>query len=294
MEWTELSVLTNEESQDAVINILMDFGSLGVELDTLDDGTLSINSYFPENFDINSKIPDIQKRVDELKDFGLNPGKGKVVTKGLNDEKWSTEWEKYYHATRITKFLTISPVWEDYKKVNENEIVLKLDPKKAFGTGVHPTTVLCLQAIEDVIREGESILDIGTGSGILSIAAKRLGAGEIEAYDYDDDAVESAKHNVALNGFADEIKVGKNSLLDGIDKKVDMIFANMLPEAVLPLIPQSVNNLVDGGKIIISGIIKDKLNITNETLEKNDFVIDQVRTLGDWCGIIAHRRKEDE
>ena len=95
-------------------------------------------------------------------------------------------------------------------------------------------------------------------------------------------------------GFADDIKVGKNSLLDGITKKVDIIFANMLPEAVLPLIPQAVNNLNPGGQIIISGIIKEKLDITNQTLKDNDFVIDQVSMLGDWCGITAHLRRDDE
>lgn len=294
MEWTEISVLTNDESQDAVINILMEFGSLGVELDTIDKDTLSINSYFPEDFDIESKVPAIQSRVSQLSEFGLNPGKAEVITKNLNDDKWNSEWEKYYHAKRITKFLTISPVWENYIKEFDGELVIKLDPKKAFGTGVHPTTVLCLQAIESVIRENESILDVGTGSGVLSIAAKLLGAGEISAYDYDDDAVDSAKKNVALNGFEDDIFVDKNSLLDGIAKKADIILANMLPEAVLPLIPQSVNNLNEGGKIIISGIIKDKLTVTLETIENNQYVVDQVSTLGDWRGIIAHLRRDDE
>lgn len=294
MEWIEISVLTNDESQDAVINILMEFGSLGVELDTIDKDTLSINSYFPEDFDIESKVPAIQSRVSQLSEFGLNPGKAEVITKNLNDDKWNSEWEKYYHAKRITKFLTISPVWENYIKEFDGELVIKLDPKKAFGTGVHPTTVLCLQAIESVIRENESILDVGTGSGVLSIAAKLLGAGEISAYDYDDDAVDSAKKNVALNGFEDDIFVDKNSLLDGIAKKADIILANMLPEAVLPLIPQSVNNLNEGGKIIISGIIKDKLTVTLETLENNQYVVDQVSTLGDWRGIIAHLRRDDE
>lgn len=294
MEWTEISVLTSDESQDAVINILMDFGSLGVELDTINEDTLSINSYFPENFDIESKVPAIQSRVSQLAEFGLNPGEAKVITKNLNDDKWNSEWEKYYHAKRITKFLTISPVWENYVKEFDGELVIKLDPKKAFGTGVHPTTVLCLQAIESVIRENESILDVGTGSGVLSIAGKLLGAGEISAYDYDDDAVDSAKKNVALNGFENDIFVDKNSLLDGISKKADIILANMLPEAVLPLIPQAANNLNEGGKIIISGIIKDKLSITLETLENNQYVIDQVTTLGDWRGIIAHLRRDDE
>lgn len=293
MEWTKISVLTSLEAQDAVVNILMEFDSLGVELENLDGG-LKINSYFPDDWDAANKVPAIQNRVNQLSSFGLNPGKGLVITKSLNDNKWNTEWEKYYHVTRITKFLTIVPVWETYKKQNENELVIILDPKKAFGTGVHPTTVLCLQAIEDVIREGNTVLDVGTGSGILSIAAKMLGAGNILAYDYDNDAVKSAKRNVALNGYKNTIKIGKNSLLDGIHEKVDIIFANMLPEAIRPLIPQAANNLVDNGKIIISGIIIEKYDDIKQALLENGFVVDQVRILDDWCGFIAHRKQGDE
>jgi ribosomal protein L11 methyltransferase len=293
MEWTQISVLTSVEAQDAVVNILMDFDSLGVELENLDDG-VKINSYFPEDWDVITKVPAIQNRVNQLSSFGLNPGKGLVVTKSMNDDKWNAEWEKYYHVTRVTRFLTIAPVWENYHKQHDNELVITLDPKKAFGTGLHPTTVLCLQAIEDVIREGNTVLDIGTGSGVLSIAAKLLGAANVAAYDYDDDAVQSAKRNVALNGYEDVIRVGKNSLLDGINEKVDVIFANMLPEAVIPLISQSVKNLIDNGKIIISGIIIERCTEIKQVLLDNGFVVDQVRTLDGWCGIIAHKKRGDE
>ncbi|GAA6237079.1 50S ribosomal protein L11 methyltransferase [Apilactobacillus micheneri] len=293
MQWTKLSVLTNNESQDAVINILMDFGSLGVEVEEQNNETV-ITSYFPENFNINDQIPLIQKRVEKLNEYGLNPGKGKVISKELSDNNWSKEWEKYYHATRITKYLTISPVWEKYKKSFEQEMVIKLNPQKAFGTGVHPTTKLCMQAMEIYLRENQSILDVGTGSGVLSIAAKLMGADSVKAYDYDDDAIESAKINIKLNGYENEIQVTKNSLLDGLNEKSDVILANMLPEAVLPLIPQAKDTLYAGGFIIISGIINEKLDITLQTLQSNDFILDQVMTLGDWRGIVAHLKEEGE
>ncbi|TPR20048.1 50S ribosomal protein L11 methyltransferase [Apilactobacillus timberlakei] len=293
MQWTKLSVLTNNESQDAIVNILMDFGSLGVEVEEKNN-EIVITSYFPEDFNINDQIPLIQNRVEKLNEYGLNPGKGKVVSKELSDNNWSKEWEKYYHATRITKYLTISPVWEKYKKSFEQEMVIKLNPQKAFGTGVHPTTKLCMQAMEIYLRENQSILDVGTGSGVLSIAAKLLGADSVKAYDYDDDAIDSAKVNIELNGYKNEISVSKNSLLDGLKEKSDVILANMLPEAILPLIPQAKETLYAGGFIIISGIINEKLDITLQTLQSNDFILDQVMTLGDWRGIVAHLKGEGE
>ncbi|WP_105956117.1 50S ribosomal protein L11 methyltransferase [Apilactobacillus quenuiae] len=293
MQWTKLSVLTNNESQDAVINILMDFGSLGVEIGEKNNEVI-ITSYFPKNFNINEQTPLIQKKVEKLTEYGLNPGTGKVISKDLSDNNWSKEWEKYYHASRITKYLTISPVWEKYKKSFEQEMVIKLNPKKAFGTGIHPTTKLCMQAMEIYLRENQSVLDVGTGSGVLSIVAKLLGADSVKAYDYDDDAIDSAKINIDLNGYKNEISVSKNSLLNGIKEKSDVILANMLPEAVLPLIPQAKDTLYTGGTIIISGIIKEKLNITLETLQSNGFVLDEVMTLGDWRGIVAHLKKKGE
>ncbi|UQS85460.1 50S ribosomal protein L11 methyltransferase [Apilactobacillus apisilvae] len=293
MQWTKLSVITNDESQDAIVNILMDFGSLGVELNN-EDKKVIVTSYFPKTFDIKNKISSIQSRVDNLKSFGLNPGQGKVFSENLNDDNWSKEWEKYYHSTRITKYLTISPLWEDYQKSFNQEMVIKLNPKKAFGTGVHPTTKLCMQAMEMYLREDQSVIDVGTGSGILSIVAKLLGANSVKACDYDDDAIDSAKVNIELNGYKDDIKVFKNSLLDDVNEKFDVILANMLPEAVLPLIPQAKNILNEQGIIIISGIIKEKLSLTNKTLENNGFKIDQIMTLDDWRGIIAHIKKDGE
>ena len=164
----------------------------------------------------------------------------------------------------------------------------------AFGTGTHPTTQLMLQALGTVVMGGESVIDVGTGSGVLAIAAKLLGAGDVVAYDVDEVAVESAKRNVALNPQAADIQLGVNSLLDGIKTQTDVIVANILAEIILPLIPQAFVNLRPGGKFLTSGIIKDKFATVRDAELEQGFVIDETLRMKDWYGIIAHKPTEDE
>lgn len=202
--------------------------------------------------------------------------------------------EKYYHPVRITRYLTVVPSWEDYQPENTDEKVIRLDPGRAFGTGTHPTTRLALLALEKEIRGSESMIDVGTGSGVLSIAAKYLGAGEIDAYDIDDEAIKATKENVALNPIAKDINIGTNSLLDGISKKVDLIVANILAEIIIPLIPQAKECLNPGGKFITSGIINDKKDLIVNELTKHGFVIDEILNQKDWYSIIAHLPSEGE
>ena len=164
----------------------------------------------------------------------------------------------------------------------------------AFGTGTHPTTKLMLQALEMTLRGGESLLDVGTGSGVLSIAAKQLGAGAVQAFDLDPVAVASAKKNLALNPVAADVQVAQNSLLDGINTQVDVVVANILAEIILPLIPQALANLKPGGTFLTSGIIKDKFETVKQAQEDAGFVIDETLRIKDWYGIIAHKKGEDE
>ena len=164
----------------------------------------------------------------------------------------------------------------------------------AFGTGTHPTTRLMIEALEIVARGGESMIDVGTGSGVLSIAAKQLGIGQVAAYDIDEVAVRSAKKNIDLNPVAADVKVGVNSLLDGIHTQVDLIVANILAEIIVPLIPQAFENLKPGGRFLVSGIIKDKADLVERELKGHHFVIDQKLRMKDWYGMIAHKAVEGQ
>ena len=186
------------------------------------------------------------------------------------------------------------PSWESYTPETTDEKVIKLDPGRAFGTGTHPTTKLALQALETVVRGGETMIDVGTGSGVLSIAAKYFGVAQIAAYDVDAEAVKAAEENLALNGMQDAITVGANDLLAGIKTKVGLITANILAEIIVPLIPQAYECLKPGGIFITSGIIADKKDLIVSEIEAKGFVIDQILNIKDWYSIIAHMPTTDE
>lgn len=294
MDWTELVVETTNEAIDAVTNILMENEAGGVQIDDDDLNDVRIITYFPANVNVAEKVPELEMQIKGLSQFGIDPGKAAVKLSDVNDDSWRDVWKKYYHPVRITRYLTIVPSWEDYQPENADEKVIWLDPGRAFGTGTHPTTRLALLALEKEIRGSESMIDVGTGSGVLSIAAKYLGAGEIDAYDIDDEAIKATKENVALNPVAQDINIGTNSLLDGISKKVDLIVANILAEIIVPLIPQAKECLNPGGKFITSGIINDKKDLIVNELTKHGFVIDEILNQKDWYSIIAHLPSEGE
>ena len=319
MGWTAIKVITTNEAVEAVSYILTDEGAVGVQIDDaadfqqlkpgrygkygeiIDPATIphrttgaAIIGYFPEKTFVPELVPTIKQRVAKLAQFDLDPGEGSVVADQVNDEKWSTVWQKYYHPVRVTRELTIVPQWEEYTPATADEKLLVLDPGMAFGTGTHPTTQLMLQALTIALRGGESMIDVGTGSGVLSIAAKQLGAGEVWAYDIDDVAVKSAKKNLALNPIAKDVHTGVNSLLDGIHTQVDLVVANILAEIILPLVPQAFENLKPGGKFLTSGIINTKFETVKKAIEAQGFVVDETMRIKDWYGIIAHKPAPEE
>lgn len=319
MEWTAVTVTTSSEAVEAVSYILTNEGAQGVQIDDaadfaqlkpgrygkhgeiVDPTTIphrtsgaAVTGYFLANTFVPELLPTIRQRVAKLRDYGLNPGDNEVTSAVVDNQQWATVWQKYYHPLRVTNELTIVPQWEDYQPEQDQEKLLVLDPGMAFGTGTHPTTKLMLMALENVIRGGESLIDVGTGSGVLSIAAKQLGAGDVQAYDIDEVAVRFAQKNLDLNPVAADVKLGVNSLLDGIHTQVDVVVANILAEIIVPLIPQAFANLKPGGHFLASGIIDDKAAMVRQKMVDQGFVIDSETKMGDWHGIIAHKPTEDE
>lgn len=294
MDWIKLTVTTTNEASEAVINLLMENGAGGVEIDDSDLSQVELATYFQAQAGLVELLPELEQKIAQLREFGLDPGKGTVKLAELDDDSWADVWKKYYHPVRLTRYLTIVPSWESYTPETIDEKVINLDPGRAFGTGTHPTTKLALQALETVVRGGETMIDVGTGSGVLSIAAKYFGVGQIAAYDVDAEAVKAAEENLALNGMQDAITVGANDLLAGIKTKVELITANILAEIIVPLIPQAYACLKPGGIFITSGIIVDKKDLITSELEAKGFVIDQVLNIKDWYSIIAHMPTTDE
>lgn len=294
MDWIKLTVTTTNEASEAVINLLMENGAGGVEIDDSDLSQVKLATYFQAQAGLVELLPELEQKIAQLREFGLDPGKGTVKLAELDDDSWADVWKKYYHPVRLTRYLTIVPSWESYTPETTDEKVIKLDPGRAFGTGTHPTTKLALQALETVVRGGETMIDVGTGSGVLSIAAKYFGVAQIAAYDVDAEAVKVAEENLALNGMQDAITVGANDLLAGIKTKVGLITANILAEIIVPLIPQAYECLKPGGIFITSGIIADKKDLIVSEIEAKGFVIDQILNIKDWYSIIAHMPTTDE
>jgi ribosomal protein L11 methyltransferase len=319
MDWTELSIMTTSEAVEAVSNILMEHGASGVSIEDakdfeklkpgrygdhgeiVDPADLThitqgavVSAYYPNNQHIDQEAEEIAHKVRNLSKFGLNPGPAEVNMTPVVNQDWQTAWEKYYHPVSISRFMTIVPSWEDYQPKSDQEKILRLDPGMAFGTGTHPTTRLSLQALEIVMQGGESILDVGTGSGVLSIAAKLMGAGPIHAFDVDDIAVRSAEKNIQLNPAAKDIQVSANDLLKGIHEQVDIVVANILAEIIVPLVPQAWQNLKPQGYFLTSGIIKDKFETVRDSMTQQGFLIIETLRMKDWYGIIAQKPKDED
>lgn len=257
-DWTALTVTTTTEAIEAVSNILMEAGAVGIQIkdaadfqkETVDaHGTwfdpktvphlasgAQVIGYFDPATSLVEQRDHIATRVRGLAQFGLDPGAATVTLADVRQADWANVWKQYYHPLRVSRFLTIVPKWEHYTPQQAGELQLTLDPGMAFGTGTHPTTQLMLSLLESVIRGGETMIDVGTGSGILAIAAERLGVGDILATDVDEIAVRNAEANIKLNPVS-HITVTANDLLKGITLSADLIVANILAEVLVPLIP---------------------------------------------------------
>lgn len=293
MQLVEVNILTTTAASDAVIEILMQHDAQGVQLTDGANGAVTITTYFEPTAPVLTDLAGLTAQIKGLSQFGLDVGAGKVTTKDLDSTAWENNWKQYYHTTQITNRTVIVPTWEDYHATNPATITLKLDPQKSFGTGTHPTTSLMIQALEFIVRDDDWCLDVGTGSGVLAIMAAKLGVKHVWAADVSDDALAAARSNIAENGVADQIMLVKNDLLTGVTQQASLICANILPEFLLPLIPQAKTNLTAGGHFLLSGIIQEAAPEVLACLAANGFKVVQQTTDGKWVAIIAQKPKED-
>lgn len=307
--WQELTIMVSREAEEAVSNILIDLGSQGVAIDDSADylgeagplgevlpqveqlNMVAITAYYPETANLEMIRQEVKERLVQLRDFGLEIGETQLTTQQLAEEDWADNWKKYFEPARITHDLTIVPSWTDYE-VTTGEKTIKLDPGMAFGTGTHPTTKMSLFALEQVLRGGETVLDVGTGSGVLSIASSLLGAKEIFAYDLDDVAVRVTQENIALNAGTENIHVAAGDLLKGIDIEADVIVANILADILVNLTDDAYRLLKDEGYLIMSGIISEKWNLVRESAEAAGFFLETHMIQGEWNACVFKKTKE--
>lgn len=312
MKWSEICIHTTEEAIEPVTGILYQAGAGGVVIENSQDlqkdqpadtetvfdldpndfpvDGVNVKAYLPVNSFLGETVEEIKQALNNLLLYNIDPGENLLTFSEHNEEEWATAWKKYYKPVHVGDHFTITPTWIDYHSEDSKRHMIELDPGMAFGTGTHPTTVLCIEALEKYMTPGAQVLDVGTGTGVLSIAAAKLGAGSVLAVDLDQVAVHSSKLNVKLNKVRDIVSVRQNNLADGIKTEFDLIVGNLLAELVIRLVEEgAASKLKADGVLVVSGIINTKRDQVCDVLLSNGFhLIDEKRS-GDWVALVARK-----
>lgn len=306
--WIEVKVLTTSEAIEPISGIFYVLDCKGVSIEDPNDflerkeGPLTwdfadinvlehkgevavVKGYFSDDDNIQETLTYIKDKVTELKDMGFDLGKGIVESKKMFEEDWANTWKQYYKPSKVGEKIVVKPIWEDYEAKGD-ELVVELDPGMAFGTGTHETTRMCVQALEKYVKKDSIVFDVGCGSGILAIAAAKLGAKKAIGVDLDPAAVESSIENVGYNKL-DNIEILYGNLLDVVDGKADVVVANILAEIVCILSEDVSKAINPGGYFITSGIIHDRVEMVTKKLEECGFIVESVNKDGEWNCIIA-------
>ena len=313
MGWLEYTVLTTTEASDLISNILIESGSKGVMIEDKNDVALNqrpegqwdiideeiakrigddvkVTGYFPVDEylrDAVSRIESELRRIQSM-DLGLQLGKLKISTNTIDEEDWAESWKKSYKPFRLGKHIVIKPGWEAYSP-DEGDKIIEIDPGMAFGTGTHETTGMCVELVEEYVKPGMSVIDIGTGTGILAITAAHMGANPILATDIDHMAVKVASENIEINGFSDIIDTRCGDLLDVVDSKADVIIANIIADVIIMLTAPVKELINEGGVFICSGIARERKDEVISALDDAGYSDLDIRDKGEWTAIAAHK-----
>ncbi|MDH9159943.1 50S ribosomal protein L11 methyltransferase [Staphylococcus succinus] len=312
MNWTEVSITANHEVSPIISNILEDSGSNGVVIEDSNDLNHDFEDKFGEIYELSeTDYPekgvrlkayfnemkytmqfknDLYSRISDIESLDHNLFKFDEQT--IRETDWENEWKNYFHPFRASKLFTIVPSWETYQREDDSELCIELDPGMAFGTGDHPTTSMCLKAIETYVKPSDSVIDVGTGSGILSIASHLLGVERIKALDVDEMAVKVAKENFAKNHCENAIEAVPGNLLKGETEKFDIVIANILAHIIDEMIEDAYNTLNQDGYFITSGIIEEKHEAILDHMKRSGFKIISISHDNSWVSIVGQKVSE--
>lgn len=316
MKWNKFTLKTLTEAEDIVISALADVGVEGVEIEDKvpltesdkqqmfvdilpdgpeDDGIAYLSFYLEEDVDKEEMLINVRRELEELRTF-IDIGEGTIVESQTEDKDWINNWKQYFHQFYVDDILII-PSWEEVKEADEDKMIIHIDPGTAFGTGMHETTQLCMRQLKKYVTADTNILDVGTGSGILSIVAIKLGAKHAVGTDLDPCAISATKENLEVNGIAPEkMDVMIGNIID--DKKIqdqvgyekyDIVAANILADVLVPLTPVIINQMKKGGIYITSGIIDDKEDCVVEAVKAAGLEVVEVTHQGEWVSVTARK-----
>jgi len=322
MKWTKITLETTAEAVDLISGMLFDLGIEGIEIEdnvplteeekkqmfvdilpvmNEDDNTAKISFYADPADDISSLLIRVREGIKEISEF-VSVGSGEISISDTEDKDWLNNWKEFFKPFRIDDNIVIKPTWEKLTEKKPDDLVIEIDPGISFGTGSHETTKLCILALKKYLKPGDIVLDAGSGSGILSILANKLGAGYVLGVDIDPTATKSALENAEVNRIkAAEWNMREDAMPDtpvafatgniiedkGIRTRIgkdkfDLVVANILADVIIPLSDVIRENMKDGGVFICSGIINTKEEEVKAALEKNNYTINEINRMGDW------------
>ncbi len=255
-----------------------------------------VSVFFEDNREGRGQVRALSDSIAELKEmaeagaFGAEADLGRLQMEEqvVDDGDWKDKWKEYFKPAKVTETLVVKPSWETYEKTG-SEKVIELDPGMAFGTGTHETTTMCMELMEHYLKEGQSVLDIGCGSGILSIAAAFLGSGRVLGIEIDPDAVRTARENVSANGVSESVEIREGDLTKDVEETADLIAANLIAPLVIQLAEPAAEHLNADGVFISSGILTERKEEVEKAIREAGFEILEIREKGEWCAIAARK-----
>lgn len=302
MQWIEVNVQVTHEAVEVVADILTAAGTSGVAIEDpqlinnlRNSGTwelcdipeqenteiVTVSAYYADDEKLQDRLKQIESELAAVEERIGSFRFGNIRFRSLSEKDWANEWKQYFHVTHVGESLVIKPSWEEYTP-KEGEHVIKIDPGMAFGTGTHHTTNMCMARLEKVLLANAEVFDVGTGSGILAIAAALLGAKSVKAVDIDAVAVRVARENIADNGLEDKIEVKEGDLLRGTEGQADVIIANIIADIIIMLLKDIPGKLKDDGIFLASGIISDRRADVEAAAAEVGMKVDHVDEKGGW------------
>jgi len=284
--WLELAVEVPREAEDAAADILRRYAPRGVSIEPAGEAVV-VKAWLPDGAAIPSQRRAVRRALASLP--------ATVRTRWLREEDWAEAWKAFFPVLRVSRRLVICPAWLSYR-ARAGEAVIRLDPGMAFGTGQHPTTLMCLRALEEAVRPGTQVLDLGAGSGILALAAARLGAASVLALDTDPQAVQAARENVRLNGLEAVVRVEEGTLDPSPALRAgspvgpfDVIAANISPSVIVELAAAMAAVLKPGGALIAGGFSQERAEEVAAALTAAGLSVERTLSDGEWRTLVGRR-----